>query len=377
MTRRICYVSGTRADFGLMQISLLAIQSRPKLHLDVLVTGMHLSPLFGDTVREIRRSGLSIRAEIPIPMEPASGATMASNIGRLIMAFVDEWSSDRPDVVLLLGDRGEMLAGAIAAIHLNIPIVHVHGGERSGTVDEPVRHAISKLAHYHFVATESSRERLIRMGERSETIWVVGAPGLDGLLQSATLSRAVLCQNLGFDVDQAVALVVFHPVLQEAEQSADAMRLILDCLVDQKAQAVVLMPNSDAGSDSIRQVLFQRDGHDGIRVLTHLARSDFASWMAQCDVMIGNSSAGIIEAATFGTPVLNLGDRQRMRERNANTMDVPLERAALLDALRHVRQKNRFLPSNLYGDGRTAQRIADLLENMTFTPELLLKTNAY
>jgi GDP/UDP-N,N'-diacetylbacillosamine 2-epimerase (hydrolysing) len=215
------------------------------------------------------------------------------------------------------------------------------------------------------------------MGERSETIWVVGAPGLDGLLQSATLSRAVLCQNLGFDVDQAVALVVFHPVLQEAEQSADAMRLILDCLVDQKAQAVVLMPNSDAGSDLIRQVLFQRDGHDGIRVLTHLARSDFASWMAQCDVMIGNSSAGIIEAATFGTPVLNLGDRQRMRERNANTMDVPLERAALLDALRHVRQKNRFLPSNLYGDGRTAQRIADLLENMTFTPELLLKTNAY
>jgi GDP/UDP-N,N'-diacetylbacillosamine 2-epimerase (hydrolysing) len=360
-----------------MQTSLLAIQSRPKLHLDVLVTGMHLSPLFGDTVREIRRSGLSIRAEIHIPMEPASGATMASNIGRLIMAFVDEWSSDRPDVVLLLGDRGEMLAGAIAAIHLNIPIVHVHGGERSGTVDEPVRHAISKLAHYHFVATESSRERLIRMGERSETIWVVGAPGLDGLLQSATLSRAVLCQNLGFDVDQAVALVVFHPVLQEAEQSADAMRLILDCLVDQKAQAVVLMPNSDAGSDLIRQVLFQRDGHDGIRVLTHLARSDFASWMAQCDVMIGNSSAGIIEAATFGTPVLNLGDRQRMRERNANTMDVPLERAALLDALRHVRQKNRFLPSNLYGDGRTAQRIADLLENMTFTPELLLKTNAY
>lgn len=377
MTRQICYVSGTRADFGLMQSSLQAIQSQPGLALDVLVTGMHLSPAHGYTVQEIRDCGLRIRAEVSVPLEPATGATMARNLGRMVMAFVDEWTTDSPDMVLLLGDRGEMLAGAIAAIHLNLPIVHIHGGERSGTVDEPVRHAISKLSHYHFVATAASRERLIRMGERPESVWVTGAPGLDGLAQLATLSRATLCDEQGLDAKRPVALMVFHPVLQEAAQAADATRLILDSLREQDIQVVALMPNSDAGSGPIREVLQARNGQHGVRVLTHLARPRFASWMAQCDVMIGNSSAGIIEAASFGAPVLNLGSRQNLRERNANTVDAPLELAALLSALQQLLHQRRLPADNVYGDGRTAQRIADLLGTLTLTPDLLSKTNAY
>ncbi|MBI2307917.1 MAG: UDP-N-acetylglucosamine 2-epimerase (hydrolyzing) [Rhodocyclales bacterium] len=377
MTRRICYVSGTRADFGLMRSSLLAVQSRPGLELDVLVTGMHLSAEYGHTAREIHESGLLVRAEVPVPLEPATGATMARNLGRMIMAFVDEWTSDRPDIVLLLGDRGEMLAGAIAAIHLNLPIVHVHGGERSGTVDEPVRHAISKLAHFHFVATQDSRERLIRMGERPEAVWVTGAPGLDGLVQLATLSRVALCEELGLDPERPVALMVFHPVLQEAEQAAGATRLILDSLCKQGMQVVAVMPNSDAGSAPIREELQARHGQHGVRVLTHLARSQFASWMAQCDVMVGNSSAGIIEAASFGTPVLNLGSRQYLRERNTNTVDAPLEHAALLDAFQLLLRRGRQPSLNVYGDGHTAERIADLLGSLTPTPDLLSKTNAY
>ena len=228
MTRRICYVSGTRADFGLLQSSLQTVQSRPGLALDVLVTGMHLSLEHGYTVQEIRDSGLLIRAEVSVPLEPATGATMARNMGRMLMAFVDEWTTDRPDIVLLLGDRGEMLAGAIAAIHLNLPIVHIHGGERSGTVDEPVRHAISKLSHYHFVATVASRERLIRMGERPESAWFTGAPGLDGLAQLAKLSRATLCDEQGFDAKRPVALLVFHPEFQESAQASDVTRLRRD-----------------------------------------------------------------------------------------------------------------------------------------------------
>lgn len=270
-----------------------------------------------------------------------------------------------------------MLAGAIAAIHLNLPVVHVHGGERSGTVDEPVRHAISKLSHCHFVATAASRERLIRMGERPDAVWVTGAPGLDGLAQLATLSRAALCQEHMLDAEQPVALMVFHPVLQEAAQAAEATELILDSLRDQGTQVVALMPNSDAGSGPIREMLQRRNGHDGVRVLMHLARQRFASWMAQCDVMIGNSSAGIIEAATFGTPVLNLGSRQNLRERNANTVDAPLERDALLLALKALLNKGRLPPTNVYGDGKTATRIADLLAGLKLTPELMMKTNAY
>lgn len=377
MKRRICYLSGTRADFGLMQASLQAIQSHPALALDVLVTGMHLSTAHGYTVQEIRDSGLPIRAEVSVPLEPATGATMARNLGNMIVAFVDEWTSNRPDMVLILGDRGEMLAGAISAIHLNLPIIHVHGGERSGTVDEPVRHAISKLSHYHFVSTEASRERLIRMGEKPESIWVTGAPGLDGLAQLATLSRTELCDELELDAMCPVALMVFHPVLQEAEQAADTTRLILDILREKNTQVVALMPNADAGSGPIREVLQGRHGQHGVRVLPHLARSRFASWMAQCDVMIGNSSAGIIEAATFGTPVLNLGSRQNLRERNANTIDAALERAPLLSALQLLLHKGRILPANVYGDGRTAGRIAELLATLKLAPDLLSKTNAY
>ena len=377
MTRRICYVTGTRADFGLMLTSLQAIQAHPELELDLVVTGMHLSDAHGHTVQEIRDAGLPIRAEFPVPLNPATGATMARNLGRMVMAFVDEWGKDRPDLILLLGDRGEMLAGAIAAIHLNLPVVHVHGGERSGTVDEPIRHAISKLSHCHFVATAASRERLIRMGERPDAIWVTGAPGLDGLAHLANVPRDTLCKELGLDAQRSIALMVFHPVLQEAAQAADAARLILDSLRDQGIQVVALMPNSDSGSGAIRDVLQQRNGKHGVRVLTHLVRQRFVSWMAQCDVMIGNSSAGIIEAATFGTLVLNIGSRQNLRERNANTVDAPLERNAMLQALQALLDKGRLPGTNVYGDGKTAARMADLLASLRLTPELLMKTNAY
>lgn len=377
MTRKISYVSGTRADFGLMHKTLQAIHSQLGLQIDVLVTGMHLSEAHGYTIKEIVDSGLPIRAKLPVPLEPATGATMARNLGHMIIAFVDEWTVDSPDVVLLLGDRSEMLAGAIAAIHLNIPVVHVHGGERSGTVDEPVRHAISKLSHYHFVATDASRERLIRMGEQPGSVFVTGAPGLDGLRQLATLSRRALCYELGLDTERPVALMVFHPVLQEAAHAAADVSLILDALCEQDIQVVALMPNSDAGSSSIREVLNSRDGAQGIRVVKHLGRSSFASWMAQCDIMIGNSSAGIIEAATFGTPVLNVGSRQNLRERNANTKDVPLQRGLLNSALQESICKGRFPPINIYGDGCTSKRIAELLATLEVTPDLLAKNNAY
>ena len=170
--RRILYLTGTRADFGLMRATLAGIQAHPELKLGLLVTGMHLDPRYGDTVREVEASGLPVVARVPVALGDDDGATMARAIGLELLGAVDALASFHPDLLLLLGDRGEMLAGAIAALHLNIPIVHLHGGELSGTVDEPVRHAISKLAHYHFTATEGARERLIRMGERPEHIHV-------------------------------------------------------------------------------------------------------------------------------------------------------------------------------------------------------------
>jgi GDP/UDP-N,N'-diacetylbacillosamine 2-epimerase (hydrolysing) len=375
--RRVCYVTGTRADFGLMRRTLQAVHAHPSLRLDLLVTGMHLSDAHGMTVREIEASALPVRARVGVELAPATGATMARNIGLMTQRFTELLEADRPDLVMLLGDRGEMLAGAIAALHLNLPILHVHGGERSGTVDEPVRHAVSKLAHYHCVATEGSRERLLRMGEHEDAVFVTGAPGLDGLREDAALKRGALCAALGLDATRQLALLVFHPVHAEAALGGPAAREILGALRARHCQVVALMPNADAGSAEIRAVLAAAAGEADVRVLTHLERPHFASWMAACDLMVGNSSSGIIEAATFGTPVLNLGSRQNLRERNLNVVDVALEAAAIGDAIGHALQHGRYPPVNRYGDGRAADRIVQHALSVPIGSQLRAKCNAY
>ena len=375
--RRIAYLSGTRADFGLMVSTLRAIAADPRLSLGLIVTGMHLSERFGMTVREIEAEGLSISARVSVDVDIATGATMAANIGHMLVGFVQALQAQRPDILVLLGDRGEMLAGALAAIHLGIPVVHLHGGERSGTVDEPVRHAISKLANLHLVATGAARDRLVRMGEDGDTVLVVGAPGLDGLIDLATLDRAGLCRSVGFDPGRPLALLVYHPVLHEADEASDQVSDLVQAALACGLQVLALMPNSDAGSDVVRETLKQarRDGR--IALQTHLKRPEFVSWMAAADVMLGNSSSGIIEAASFGTPVVNVGSRQNLRERNANVTDVPARagevRAALEAALKH----GRYPRSNLYGDGRSGGRIVELLATTDWSSRRLAKCNAY
>lgn len=374
--RRILYVTGTRADFGLMRSSLLMIHSRPSLELGVLATGMHLDSQYGDTIREVESCGIPIVARVPVQLRSDSGSAMAKAIGMEILGMVEAFERWAPEVVMLLGDRGEMLAGAIAALHLNIPIVHIHGGERSGTVDEPVRHAISKLAHYHFTATASARERLIRMGEREENIFVTGAPGLDGLLDISRPVRDEMALSYGFDPSRAIALVIFHPVVQHAEFADRQMRTLLDGIrMVEGLQALVLMPNADAGGEAIRAVL--SDPALGVRVVDHFQRDEFCRWMSVVDVMVGNSSSGIIEAASFHTPVVNVGDRQFGRERSDNVVDVEVEVTAIQCALVQALARGRIAVRNVYGEGVAGLRITDLLERLPLNRDLLLKYNAY
>lgn len=376
MTRRVWYVSGTRADFGLLRATLSAIDSHPDLQLGILVTGMHLDTRFGETVREIEAAGFEIVARQPVVTGPSDGAAMAKGIARMIDGFIDVMQQGQPDIILLLGDRGEMLAGAIAAIHLNIPIVHIHGGERSGTVDEPVRHAISKLSHFHLTATKEAAGRLIKMGERPENVHVVGAPGLVGLRESADKSRPDLAREAGFDPDRPIALLVYHPVLQEAEQGGANVSTILDALSSRGVQTVALMPNSDSGSDSIRSELDRRSGDRDILIATHFPRDQFVSWMAAADIMIGNSSSGIIEASTFGTPVVNIGSRQFLRERDTNVFDTNSTYDAVGAAIDGTLRHGRFPPGNIYGDGKSDDRIAKLLLSLSLDG-VTRKSNAY
>ena len=375
--RKIVYVSGTRADFGLMESTLQLAASDPELDVSICVTGMHLSPRFGDTVKEIEQSGFRICGRIPVNIEETSGASMARAIGNELTGMVDVFDQERPDIVIVLGDRGEQLAGALAAIHLNIPVLHLHGGERSGTVDEPIRHAISKLAHCHCVATEGSKERLIRMGEREDRITVTGAPGLDGLEKLARRSRQDLCDHYQLDTEKPIALVLFHPVLQEADQAGNQTRQLMDALLDRSMQIVALMPNADAGGNLIQEALENYRDRPGVQLAIHIPRTDFISWLAAADIMVGNSSSGIIEASTFGLPVVNVGNRQNGRERSNNVTDVPANGSAISIALMEAAKKGTITIKNVYGDGQTGKRIVNLLTTLPLTADLLLKSNSY
>lgn len=376
--RRFVYVSGTRADFGLMRRTLELMRDSGELNVAICVTGMHLLKEYGHTISDIEASGLPVHSRIPVHLDGSGGAIMARAIGEEVVAMADAFDHDRPDGVIVLGDRGEMLAGAIVAIHSNIPVIHIHGGERSGTVDEPVRHAISKLAHYHFVATAASRTRLIRMGERADHVFVTGAPGLDGLRALAARARTELCDGVGFDSTRRVALVVFHPVLQEAHEAGRQMEELLHAVLHVGAQIICLEPNADAGGLAVRNALNRFRDHQDIRVYTHLPREKYVSWMAAADVMVGNSSSGIIEAATFGLSVVNVGSRQQFRERSEGILDVPAERGAISAAIQRTFLADFAKPTkNVYGDGNAGPRIVELLRRLPLDSGILQKANEY
>ncbi|MDY0329829.1 MAG: UDP-N-acetylglucosamine 2-epimerase [Thiomonas sp.] len=429
MPRRILYLSGTRADFGLMRQTLLTAAAHPLLEVAVAVTGMHLHPDFGHTVDEIAASGLRIAARMPSDVGARDGAGMARAISQTLAGLAPVLQTERPDALLLLGDRGEMLAGALAALHLGVPSIHLHGGERSGTVDEPVRHAISKLAALHFCATAQSRERLIAMGEDPQRVHVVGAPGLDDLADARHLPREAALRALqsalarqaphpnpphkwggsehssptpwgrlgGGDAhpnpphawggrawreDRPYVLALFHPVVQEADDAAAQTQALLDGLRAAGAgsafSVVWLAPNADAGSGHI-EALLRAQQWPGFHRITHLPRADYLAALRHAAVLAGNSSSGIIEAASLGTRVVNVGSRQNLRERNANTVDVPPQAGAIEAA---VRQALALGPwphpaDNVYGDGRSAARIAHLLATLPLSGELLHKVNRY
>jgi len=391
MSRRLLYLSGTRADFGLMRHTLCLAAAHPALDVAVAVTGMHLLDAFGHTIDDIDASGLRIAARIASDVGARDGAGMARAISQTLSGLVPVLQAERPDALLLLGDRGEMLAGAIAALHLGVPSIHLHGGERSGTVDEPVRHAISKLATLHFCATEQSRERLIALGEQPQRVFVTGAPGLDDLEQALHVPRDAALQTLHAAATQHAAgsaqrpprpyaLVVFHPVVQEAGDAAAQTQALIDALRDTGAGSSLdvfwLAPNADAGSAAIEAVL-QAQTWPGFHRLTHLPRPAYLAALRHAAVLAGNSSSGIIEAASYGTPVVNVGSRQHLRERNANTLDVAPQRGAIAAALRQALAHGPWPPHNVYGDGHSAARIVDLLATLPLPPSLLHKVNRY
>ena len=378
---RIAYVSGTRADFGLMRRALLAIQADKGFTVEVAATGMHLDADYGHTVDEIVASGLPVGMRVPNASGPRDGLATVCAMSQTMQGFAAHWSAHRPDTVLLLGDRAEMLAGALAAAHLAIHTIHVHGGERSGTLDEPIRHAISKLATRHWVATQDSRQRLMRMGEQAERIDVVGAPGLDGLAADAHAGQGDLISQFGefWDLTQPWVLALMHPEGHDPTAAHAQTTALLVALQQLNLPVLWLWPNADAGSAGVLNALQTMGKRSHIHVVRHLPRPAFCAAMASASVLVGNSSSGVIEAASFSTPALNLGLRQRLRQRSANVQDAPWEAAAIFEGLQNCISTGKPAVTNVYGDGQATARMLASLREWQAAPASwqLEKFNAY
>ena len=374
---KIHYVTGSRADFGLMSACLKQIDDTLGLDLGLVATGQHLLAKYGNTIEEVRGSGIPLVAEIPVVLSGSGGGEMALAFAAEMEGFVQVWQKNKPDLVLVLGDRGEMLAASLAAVHLGIHVAHIHGGERSGTLDESFRHSISKLAHYHLPATLASAERLVRMGEVKSNIHVIGAPGLCDLVPPPKADRAKLLETFGLREELPVALVVFHPVVQEQSQALDQVVVILESLDELNFTQLILSPNSDAGGRAIYTYLENQRNTDQRCILNHLSRQDYLQAAASCDVVVGNSSSGIIETASLNVRCLNIGSRQKGRERNSNTIDCSVVTPnAIREALRKV-QKLHPPFENTYGDGQTDKRLTMVLSALKLEAAHLHKMNSY
>ena len=379
--KKIVVVTGTRADYGIYYPILKAIEEDKTLELNLLVTGMHLSPQFGNTIEVIRKDGFSISAQVDCLLQGATHGNMSRSIGLAILGMTQALESLQPDIVVVLGDRGEMLAAAVVAAHMNTLLVHLHGGEVTGTIDESVRHAISKLAHIHLVATLESGNRLLKLGEDPWRIHVVGAPRLETInntvlpdLQKTMDKYGVSSRSNGY------ILFAYHPVTTE---SADmqTMNNMLNVLAKNAYDIICIMPNSDAGSDAFIGVYSQFAKAGAVQLVTNFEPIDYLVMLKNAEVLVGNSSSGIIEAASFQIPVINIGTRQGRRERSSNVIDIGESAQELSRALEEATsphfQKVVSSTQNVYAKNNTSRLVVDILKKIKNSEEMIQKTITY
>ncbi|MEA4828310.1 MAG: UDP-N-acetylglucosamine 2-epimerase [Clostridium sp.] len=382
MKRKIAVITGTRADYGIYYSVLKAIENHSELDLSLIVCGMHLSPEFGLTVEEIESDGFFIADKIETILSSDTGASMAKSIGITLMGITQTLERIKPDVLLVLGDRGEMMAGALAAIHMNIPVAHIHGGEVTGTVDESIRHSITKLSHIHLPATEDSKKRILKMGEKEKDIYVVGAPGIDYIKNTQYLSREELLKRFNLK-DDKLFIMTQHPVTTERDEVEWQVRQTFEALVECGIQTIVSYPNSDNGGREIIKVIEEyRSKYDFFKVFRNLSQVEYLSILNVADAMIGNSSSGIIEAPSFRLPVINIGTRQDGRLRAVNVIDVGYTKEEILSGINkalYEGEYNEKLASciNPYGNGDAGEKIADILCKIEINKELIQKRITY
>jgi UDP-hydrolysing UDP-N-acetyl-D-glucosamine 2-epimerase len=378
LKRVIAAVTTSRADYNHLYWPLHDLAAHPEIDLKLIALGPHLSPEFGSSVGQIEKDGFAIEARIECLLSSDTDIGMAKTIGVATLGLADCLGRMRPDLLLLIADRYEMLAPACVALALRIPVAHIEGGEISeGAIDDAVRNALTKLSHLHFTSTERARARVIAMGEEEWRVHCAGAPSLDHLRRSKFLSCEELEELLTIRLSQPTILIGYHPTTIARDTTREAATLFA-ALEHIPGQLLFCYPNADAGSRSLidRTRSYLRERGDG-RIFVNLAPITYWSLLRHADLLLGNSSSGIMEAASFELPAVNIGMRQRGREHGHNVLDAAATVESVLDCVQRAsspefRRSLRGM-ENLYGDGRAAERIVSILASAPLGEELLMK----
>lgn len=377
--RTICAVTVGRSDYGIYLPVLRKIQADPDLRLSLIVAGMHLSPEFGMTVRTIEHDGFEIGERVEMLLSSDTPEAIAKSMGIGTMSYAQAYARARPDILLVLGDRFEMHAAALAALPFKIPVAHIHGGEiTEGAIDDALRHSMTKLSHLHFVATREYGVRVLQMGEEPWRVVVSGAPSLDNLGSTELLDRRTLEERFSLHLQTDPLLVTYHPVTLEYEQTEWQVGELLYALRASGLPVVFTLPNADTSGRIIKtQIEEYVAGNPKAQLVGNLGTQGYFSLMACAAAMVGNSSSGIIEAALFGLPVINMGTRQRGRLRTANIIDVGYSRDEVLGAI-DLAVSKEFRDgvagmSSPFGDGHAADKIVSALKGVSLDERLLTK----
>jgi len=366
--RKVFIVIERRADYSRYRPILKKMKEDSFFDIYLVVTGICLLDIHGKDVNYIKNDGFVINAELEMFKlnRPDTGGEMVRSTARVMTQLVDELERAKPDIVLSGFDIGANMAVTIAAAHMNIPVAHIQGGEVTGSIDESIRHAMSKFAHIHFPATELSKQRLIRMGEDPDNIYVVGCPSIDVILETPIIDLDKLEKYFQLDFNKPVLLMIQHPVTTEAKSSFLQIKETVDAIRELEVQTVALLPNNDAGYSNIVNYIKQSE----IKWYPSLPTDLFINLYRNVDALIGNSSSGIHESPTMKIPAINIGNRQQGRERAMNVLDIPHEKNAIIDAIDKVVNDKDFLHKiniidNPYGDGTSSQKIVDILKTLS------------
>lgn len=384
MKKKICVLTATRAEYGLLKSIIRKLNSVQEFDVHVVVTGAHLSPEFGLTYEEIEKDGIAIDEKIEILLSADTPAAITKTMGLAMISFADYLARSTPDMLVVLGDRYETLAVCCAAMNQRIPIAHIYGGEKTeGAVDENIRHAITKLSYLHFTSTEEYRRRVIQLGEQPDRVFCVGAIGIENLLKEKLLSKNELEESISFKLDKPYAVVTFHPVTMEGDSSLEQFRnLLVACSRCRKMKYIFTKANADTYGRIINQMIDDYvKAYDNVAAYTSLGMIRYLSAIKYSAMVIGNSSSGIIEAPSFGVPTINIGDRQKGRLQadsiincRPDAEDIAGAMALVMTDEFRVKAGNTVNP---YGDGNTSEKIIEKIKEFLGNDKISLEKKFY